>query len=159
MADLHLTENNRRLAEMRDRLQAKLLAAIPHLYITGGAGERVANTLHVLFHFVEGEGLILRLSLNHGIAVSSGSACTSGSLTSSHVLTALGIPPQVANSGIRISLGRFNTLEEMDIVAEALVRETARLRQMSPLYDAFQSGKMSPADRAVIEKWTTPAAV
>jgi len=148
-------EDNRRVREMRDLLQQKLLAGIPHLHITGGGGERVANTLHILFHFVEGEGLILRLSLNHGIAVSSGSACTSGSLTSSHVLTAMGIPPQAANSGIRLSLGRFNTMEEMETVAAAVVREVERLRQMSPLFDAYQHGKMKPEDRAVIDRWTT----
>jgi cysteine desulfurase len=112
--------------------------------------------LHVLIHFIEGEGLLLKLSLNHGIAISTGSACTSGSLEPSHVLSAMNISKQLGNSGVRLSLGRGNTPEQIERTADAIVKEATFLRGMSPLYDAYQRGTMKPEDRAAYDKWTTP---
>ena len=123
--------------------------------MTAGEAPRVANTLNVLFHFVEGEGLLMRLSLNHGIAISSGSACTSGSLEPSHVLAAMGISKQLGNSGVRISLGRGNSMAEVETIAQALAKEVATLRAMSPLYDAYERGKMKDEDRVAYETWST----
>lgn len=144
-----------RIAHMRDHLAQRLLEKIPHIYLTAHDAPRVSNTLHVLFNFIEGEGLMLKLSLNHGIAISTGSACTSGSLEPSHVLSAMGINKQLANSGVRFSLGRANTLEEMDYVADALAREVQILREMSPLYEAYIKGRMKDADRAVYDTFVT----
>jgi cysteine desulfurase len=144
-----------RIAQIRDALQARLRALVPHIYVTAGEAPRVANTLNVLFHFVEGEGLLMRLSLNHGIAISSGSACTSGSLEPSHVLAAMGISKQLGNSGVRISLGRGNSMAEVETIAQALAKEVATLRAMSPLYDAYERGKMKDEDRVAYETWST----
>jgi cysteine desulfurase len=84
--------------------------------------------------YIEGESLLLNLDLE-GIAVSSGSACTSGSLDPSHVLLAMGIPPEIAQSSIRFSLGWNNTEEDVDYVIEVLPKIVQRLRDISPLYN------------------------
>ncbi|MDP8222532.1 MAG: cysteine desulfurase family protein [Candidatus Lernaella stagnicola] len=153
-----MSEENERLAAMRDRLQARLLETIPNIYITSQHAPRTPNTLHVLFHFVEGEGLMMKLSMLHGIGVSTGSACTSGTLEPSHVLGAMGISKQLGNSGIRISLGRGNRMDEIDTIADAFAKEVGFLRDMSPLQDAFADGRLSDADLLDYQTWlTTPA--
>lgn len=144
-----------RIGALRDRLQKRLLETVPNIYLTAAEAPRVPNTLHVLFHFVEGEGLLLKLTMLHGIAVSTGSACTSGTLEPSHVLAAMGINKQLGNSGVRISLGRSNTEAEIDRTAAALAKEIAGLRNMSPLFEAYRRGRMSDADRAVYDTWVT----
>jgi len=156
LAHQRMAVDNPRIAELRDYLQQRLLETIPHLYMTSMTAPRNSNTLHVLVHFIEGEGLLLKLSINHQIGISTGSACTSGSLEPSHVLEAMGISKQLGNSGIRLSLGRGNTKEEMDRTAEAMSKEIATLRSMSPLYDSFTRGRMSEADRNIYETWVTP---
>ena len=72
-----------------------------------------------------------------GICASSGSACTSGSLDPSHVLLAIGLPHEIAHGSIRISIGKYNTKEEVDYLIEQLVEIVGRLRAMSPLYEEF----------------------
>jgi cysteine desulfurase len=155
LAHQRMSLDNGRIAEIRDALQKRLLELVPHIYITAGEGRRAPNTLHVLFHFIEGEGLLLKLSMIHQIGISTGSACTSGTLEPSHVLAAMGISKQLGNSGVRISLGRGNSLDQVETIAQAFAKEVAVLRAMSPLYDAWERGKMKPADRAVYETWTT----
>jgi cysteine desulfurase len=157
LAHQRMAEDNPRLEAMRDHLQARLLADIPNIYVTAREARRNPNTLHLLFHFVEGEGLLLKLSMFHGIGLSTGSACTSGTLEPSHVLNAMGISKQLGNSGARISLGRGNTMEQMDIVADALIKEVGGLRDMSPLQDAFSRGTLAEDDRRDYEIWMTPA--
>lgn len=76
-----------------------------------------------------------------GVAASSGSACTSGTLDPSHVLLAIGLPHEQAHGSLRISLGRYNTEEEADILLKELPPIVARLREMSPLYEDFVNGK------------------
>lgn len=155
LAHERMKQDNERIGALRDHLQKRLLESIPHLYVTAANAERLPTTLHVLFHFVEGEGILMKMSINHGIAVSTGSACTSGTLSPSHVLDALGISKQLANSGIRISLGRGNTREEMDRVAEAFVQEVAQLKQMSPLFDSYAGGRMKPEEKHQYDKHMT----
>jgi len=92
------------------------------------------------FEFIEGEALLLSLDIV-GIAGSSGSACTSGSLDPSHVLLAIGLPHEIAHGSLRLSLGDFNTEEEVDYVVENLVHIVKRLRQMSPLYENVKEEK------------------
>jgi cysteine desulfurase len=101
--------------------------------LNGHATQRLPNTLNLSFLCIEGESLLLNLDLE-GIAVSSGSACTSGSLEPSHVLLAMGIPHEIAQSAIRFSLGWNNTEEDVDYVVEVLPRIVQRLRDISPLY-------------------------
>ena len=77
-----------------------------------------------------------------GICASSGSACTSGSLDPSHVLLAIGLPHEIAHGSLRISIGKYNTKEEIDYVVENLVEIVGRLREMSPLWEEFcEEGK------------------
>ena len=156
LAHERLDEDMPRIAAMRDHLQQRLLATVPNIYVSAREAVRNPNTLHVLFHFIEGEGLLLKLMLQHGIAVSTGSACTSGTLEPSHVLAAMGISKQLANSGVRISLGRENTMEQMDLTAVALAEAVASLRAMSPLQDAYARGTLRAEDLADYQAWMTP---
>ena len=121
------------LLRLRDRLHQGIINRIPHVKLNGHPTLRLPNTLNLSFLYIEGESLLLNLDLD-GIAVSSGSACTSGSLDPSHVLMAMGIPHEVAQSSLRFSLGWANTEEEIDTVLEILPRIVQRLRDMSPLY-------------------------
>ena len=121
------------LQRLRDRLEQGIKARIPHVVLNGHPTQRLPNTLNMSFLDIEGESLLLNLDLE-GIAVSSGSACTSGSLEPSHVLLAMGLPAEIAQSAIRFSLGWSNTEAEIDYVLEVLPRLVERLRAMSPLY-------------------------
>ena len=121
---------------LRDRLQQGILSQIPHVQLNGHPTKRLPNTLNLSFLYIEGESLLLNLDLE-GIAVSSGSACTAGSSEASHVLLAMGIPPEIAQSAIRFSLGWANTQEDVDYVVEVLPRIVKRLRDISPLYQRY----------------------
>jgi cysteine desulfurase len=100
------------------------------------------------FAYVEGESLLLGLK---DIAVSSGSACTSATLEPSYVLKALGVSEELAHSSIRFGLGRFNTAEEVEYVADRVIHEVRRLRAMSPLYAKAKQGIPSNALQRVRE--------
>ncbi len=126
-------EENRRLIALRDRLIQGVLSSIPHTQLTGHPSERLPNSATFTINYVEGEGLLLSLDLA-GISASSGSACTSASLEPSHVLLAMGIPPEVAHGSLRLTLGRENSEEDVDYVLEVLPGIVERLRAMSPLY-------------------------
>jgi cysteine desulfurase len=136
LAAAHMPFENNQVKAMRDRLQAALLAAIPHSRINGGDAERLPNTLSIAFEFVEGESILMLLS-ELGICASSGSACTSGSLEPSHVLRAMGVPFTCAHGSIRFSLSRYTTEAEIDGVIRELPPIIERLRQMSPFGREF----------------------
>jgi cysteine desulfurase len=91
----------------------------------------------VSFSFVEGEAMMMAIK---DVAVSSGSACTSASLEPSYVLRALGVDEELAHSSIRFGIGKFNTEEEVDYVADLVIRNVGRLREMSPLYEMHKEG-------------------
>ena len=126
-----------RLLALRDRLRTKLFGALEEIQINGSIEHRLPGNLNVSFGFVEGEGLMMAIK---DVAVSSGSACTSASLEPSYVLHAMGIGDDLAHSSIRFGLGRFNTEEEVDFVADLVIRKVNRLRDMSPLYEMFKEG-------------------
>lgn len=119
--------------KLRDRLESKIKDNIDYVRFNGHPTERLPNTSNVSFEFIEGESLLLNLDLK-GIAVSTGSACASGSLEPSHVLSAIGVPPAIAQGSIRFSLGRDNQKEDIDYTVENLVEIVGRLRDMSPLF-------------------------
>jgi cysteine desulfurase len=98
---------------------------------------RLPGNLNVSFSFVEGEAMMMAIK---DVAVSSGSACTSASLEPSYVLRALGVDEELAHSSIRFGLGKFNTEEEVDYVADLVIRNVVRLRDMSPLYEMHREG-------------------
>jgi len=118
----------RRMAELRDRLESDLMAAIPAVQRNGHPIERLPQTSNLAFLGTEAESLILALDLC-GIGVSSGAACSSGSLEPSHVLTAMGLPQERILASIRFSLGRGTTIEEIDCVLEALPPIVDRMRR------------------------------
>ncbi len=119
--------------KLRDKLENKIKDNIDYIRFNGHPTERLPNTFNVSFEFIEGESLVLNLDLK-GIAASSGSACASGSLEPSHVLSAIGVPPAIAQGSIRFSLGRENKEEDIDYTVENLVEIVGRLREMSPLF-------------------------
>ena len=106
---------------------------ISYVRFNGHPTNRLPGNASFCFRFIEGESLLLSLDIE-GIAGSSGSACTSGSLDPSHVLLAIGLPHEIAHGSLRLSLGDFNTEEEIDYVVKKLVEIVDRLRAMSPLY-------------------------
>jgi len=92
------------------------------------------------FEGIEGESLLLLLD-RKGICASSGSACTSGSLDPSHVLLSLGIPHELAHGSLRLSIGEYNTMEEIDHIIETVPKAVSYLRGMSPVWDELQKGE------------------
>jgi cysteine desulfurase len=119
-----------RLAALRDRLEAGILAAVPGTAVNGAGSPRVANTTNISFDRVEAESLLIALDLE-GIAVSTGSACSSGTLEPSHVLKAMGYPVHRTQNSLRFSLGLFSTDEEVDRVVDTLPRLVEKLRTLT----------------------------
>jgi cysteine desulfurase len=126
-----------RLLRQRERLHQKLTSKLDEVMLNGHPTERLPGNLNVSFNFVEGEALMMAIK---DVAVSSGSACTSASLEPSYVLRALGIGEEAAHSSIRFGLGRFTTDEEVDYVADLVVKQVEKLREMSPLYEMHKEG-------------------
>ncbi len=123
-----LPAERERLARLRDRLEEAIVSRLPTVTVNGAPGERLPNTSNLSFADVDGAALLVGLK---EVAVSSGSACTSADPRPSHVLLALGRSKALANASIRFSLGRSNTPDEVEIVAEAVVREVTRLRRQA----------------------------
>lgn len=136
----NLEENNTKLIGLRDRLISKIFENIDYVRLNGHPTRRLPGNVNICFEFIEGESLLLSLDMV-GIAGSSGSACTSGTLEPSHVLLAIGLPHEIAHGSLRLSLGDFNTEEEVDFVVDKLVDIVARLRSMSPLYENVKEVK------------------
>jgi cysteine desulfurase len=121
-----------RVGELRDRLESAILERIPRSGINGSRRARTPNTTNIHFDNLEGEALLIALDLR-GFAVSSGAACSSGAVDPSHVLTAIGLSAERARASIRFSLGRSNTVEQVDALVEALAASVAHLRKLSPV--------------------------
>lgn len=136
MAYENLKQHNEKIKELRDYYNKQVQEKISYVKINGDLEKRLPGNSNISFRFIEGEGLLLNLDLK-GICASSGSACTSGSLDPSHVLLAIGLPHEIAHGSLRISIGKYNTKEEVDYLVDNLVEIVQRLRNMSPLYDKF----------------------
>jgi cysteine desulfurase len=134
LAAAELESESARLTAMRDRLQAKLLAALDHVRVNGSQQHRLPGNLNMTFERVDSETLMMGVK---EVALSSGSACTSAKIEPSHVLRALGLGEEAAHSSIRFGLGRFNTEEEVDYVADRLIDVVRKLRELSPEYAEF----------------------
>jgi cysteine desulfurase len=128
---------NARIRALRDRLHQRMTAALDHVTLNGDPERRLSGNLNLSFAFVEGEGLMMAIK---DVAVSSGSACTSASLEPSYVLKAMGLDEDLAHSSLRFGIGRFNTQEEVDYVADLLIAKVKKLRDISPLYEMHQQG-------------------
>jgi cysteine desulfurase len=126
-----------KLMALRDRLQDRVMKALPDAVINGDPEHRLPHLTNISFPYVEGESLLMGIK---EVAVSSGSACTSASLEPSYVLKSLGLGDELAHSSIRFSLGRFTTEEEVDFAVDRVITEVLRLREMSPLWEMVQEG-------------------
>lgn len=133
-------EHVNKVKELRDYYVEQVKERIPYIKINGSMEKRLPGNSNISFRFIEGEGMLLNLDLK-GICASSGSACTSGSLDPSHVLLAIGLPHEIAHGSLRISIGKYNTKEEVDYLLDNLVEIVEKLRNMSPLYEDFLKNK------------------
>jgi len=138
LAGRHMDEERTRVRELRDRLETRIVAAVPDCRVNGAPDDRLPNTSNISFDYIEGEGILLLLD-RFGIGASSGSACTSGSLEPSHVLKAMGIPFISAHGSVRFSLSRYTTEEEIDYTAAVIPRIVDRLRTITPFSEQRQT--------------------
>ena len=135
LAEEHLPEYASRVKPLRDRLENAILAMFKNAHLNGDPHRRVPNTTNIGFEFIEGEAILLYLD-EHGIAASSGSACSSGSLEPSHVLRAMGVPFTSAHGSVRFSLSRYTTEEDIDRVLSVIPDVVNRLLEISPYWDS-----------------------
>lgn len=130
LAASRLAADAERLANLRDRLENAVLDRIPGTGINGARWGRTPNTSNIYFDGIDGEAMVISLDLR-GFAVSTGAACSSGALTPSHVLTAIGLTSDRARASMRFSLGRSNTVEQVDALVDAIEASVAHLRRIS----------------------------
>ena len=130
----NLDEKNEKLIYLREKLIKGIFDNIDYVRLNGHPTNRLPGNVNICFEFIKGESLLLSLDME-GIAGSSGSACTSGTLDPSHVLLSIGLPHEIAHGSLRLSLGDFNTEDEVNYVVEKLIGIVARLMAMSPLYE------------------------
>ena len=142
MAVANMKEEWNREETLRDYFEDEVLKRIPEIKINGKGARRLPGTSSITFKYLEGESMLLNLSLK-GIAVSSGSACSSDSLQPSHVLLAMGVPAEFAHGTLRFSLSKYTTKEEIDYTIESLVEIIGKLRELSPLWKTFKDNKLT----------------
>src|SRR5713101_6010258 len=133
LAMASMQEDTARVSGLRDLLEHGLVSRVPQARVNGGGASRTPNTTNLLFPGVEGEALVISLDLK-GLACSTGAACSSGSVEPSHVLTAIGLPPEDARASLRFSLGRHTTAEDVAFALEAVPAAVQQLRELSPTY-------------------------
>jgi cysteine desulfurase len=130
--ELVTPEETEKLQAMRDRLIDRMLAEIPHTTLNGHRRKRLPQNANITFHFVEGESITLHLDMR-GFAVSTGSACFSRSLEGSHVIFGIGGDHERAHGSIRFTFGRYNTMEDVDGIVDAIGEVVRELRKISQL--------------------------
>ena len=140
LAQKEMSEEVERLTYLRDKLIQGLLERIDHTCLNGHPRERLPNNVNISVDFVEGESMLLNLDLE-GICASTGSACSSASLQPSHVLLAIGTPPEQAHGSLRLTLGKWTTSDEVEQVLDVLPDIVGKLRAMSPLFRGQRIGK------------------
>jgi cysteine desulfurase len=126
-----LEEDSKHMQHLRDSMIKAIQSRIPHVRLNGHEKTRLPNNVNMSFRHVEGESLLMLLDMN-GVAVSTGSACSSKSQKASHVLTAIDPGVEYIHGSLRFTLGRENTMEEIDIVVDLLEEAVMKLRQLSP---------------------------
>ncbi|MGA8223457.1 MAG: IscS subfamily cysteine desulfurase [Candidatus Acidiferrales bacterium] len=132
-----MAEESAKLRRLREKLTHSIMSRLDETFINGSMEHRLPHNINISFAYVEGESLLMGIN---DIAVSSGSACTSATLEPSYVLKALGVGEDLAHTSIRFGIGRFNTEEEVDYVADRVVDTVTRLRELSPLYEMAKEG-------------------
>ncbi|MBZ5527048.1 MAG: cysteine desulfurase NifS [Acidobacteriia bacterium] len=128
-----LAETASRTETLRNRLERGLIERVPQARVNAAAAPRTPNTANILFPGLEGEALVIALDLK-GLACSTGAACSSGAVEPSHVLTAIGLPPEEARASLRFSLGRHTTEADIEFALEVIPAAVAQLRELSPTY-------------------------
>ncbi len=123
------------ILKMRDQFEKFVLENIPFVKINGGNAPRIDNTSNISFYGIEGESILYALN-EEDICISTGSACSSGSLAPSHVMQAMKVPFTYAHGSLRISIGRFNTKKDLEIIQKALPTIISKLREISPYWDS-----------------------
>jgi len=132
-----MENESKELRRLREKLTHSIMSRLDETFINGSMEHRLPHNINISFAYVEGESLLMGIN---DIAVSSGSACTSATLEPSYVLKALGVGEDLAHTSIRFGIGRFNTEEEVDYVADRVVDTVTRLRELSPLYEMAKEG-------------------
>ncbi len=132
LATANIEEHSEKIRKMRDRLREGIMQ-IPECRLNGHPEKRLPGNLNFSFEYIEGESLLLMLD-QMGVCSSTGSACSSGSLNPSHVLSAIGVPPEIAQGSLRLTLGDANSEEDIDYVLEVLPEVVGKLRAISPFY-------------------------
>ena len=132
IAQKEISAEGERLIRLRDKLKESIMGRLDGTTINGSMAHRLPGNLNLSFAGVEGDALLMGIN---DVAVSSGSACTTATLEPSHVLRALGVSEDLAHSSIRFGIGRFNTEEEVDYVADRVVETVKRSRELSPLFE------------------------
>ena len=135
IAHNEMEQNDRKISAMAEQFRIKVMEQIPDVSFNGPETERIKGTVNLCFKGAEGEAIILNLDMM-GIGVTSGSACSSGALEPSHVLLAMGVPPEIAQSAIRFSFGKDNEPGDIDYIVSALSQSINKLRMMSPFYSS-----------------------
>src|SRR5207248_11188727 len=143
IAARQLAGEQARLTGLRERLWTGL-AAVGGAHLNGEGAPRVPGILNVSFEGVEGESLVTGLG---GLAISTGSACNSASAEPSYVLRALGRDTQLAQSSLRLSLGRYTTAADVDFAVEAVRHEVGRLRALSPAAERSEERRVGEEGR------------
>ncbi len=148
MAECEAEEKRER--ELRDAFVDRVTREIPYVRFNGAYGkDRLANNMNFSFRFVESESLLIMLDMK-GICISAGSACATGSKNPSHVLTAIGLPEELANSSVRLTIGRNTTKEELDIAFDAIKEAVGMLREVSIQYENFTRGQQVNDDSRIL---------
>jgi cysteine desulfurase len=129
-----------KLVKLRDKLISGIMDQIENVRLNGHPTKRLPGNVNLCFEFIEGESMLLNLDMK-GVAASSGSACTSGSLEPSHVLLAIGLPPEIAHGSLRLTLGKDNTEEDIDYVIGILPKIIEKLRALSPFTGSWDGLK------------------
>lgn len=132
IANRDMKENDTHLRKLTKKMWEGLNKELKEIYLNGHPENRLSSTLNISFRYIEGESMVLNFDMK-GIYASTGSACTSGSLEPSHVLTAMGVPPDMAQGSVRFSFGYENREEDIDYCLSEIPPIIERLRKMSPL--------------------------
>ena len=138
IAKKEMEEDQKRILKLRSKLWGGI-NTLEAVQINGDIEKRVAGNLNVSFAYIDGEALIMQL---RSLAVSSGSACTSATIEPSHVLQAIGLPDHLSHGAIRMTLGRFTTDQEIDFAIKHIIEGVNRLRNMSPVWEAYKRGEL-----------------
>lgn len=148
IAEAEMPNESKYIAKLADRFKKGIFSRVPDVILNGHPEKRLAGNLNMSFSYVEGESLIMALK---NLALSSGSACTSASLEPSYVLRAIGVQEDLAHTSLRIGIGRFTTVQEVDYAINLIEKHVTRLRELSPLWEMVQEG----IDLKTIQ-WTQP---